>query len=59
MLLMTHEQDILYLVEEVKALRLSIERKAAEASQQGEKDVKALEKTKSKKDLEKDEALEA
>jgi hypothetical protein len=58
MLLMKHEQDIKYLVEEVKALRLSL-RKAEEASQQGDKDVKALEKTKFKKDLEKDEASEA
>ena len=59
MLLMKHEKDIVNLVEEVKALKLSNEKITAEVSQKGDKYTKTMEKTKSKKDLEKDEALEA
>ena len=60
MLLLQHEQDIIHLVEEVKALKLSNEIRISEASIQGDKDIKAMEeKILSIKHLEKNEASEA
>ena len=46
MLLMKHEQEIIHLVEEVKALTLYNERMTAEASQPVDKNRQAIEKTK-------------
>ena len=52
MLLMKYEQDIIHLVEEVEALKLSNERMTNEASQKDDKDINAMEKTEPKKDIE-------